>query len=905
MTDPVWPRDVATRWSRRVLRALARLVPSGLHRERLMEWEAELWQLRTQGAGHGELLLFLIGVSWDALTSWMVGWRSGSTLRDVKFALRMLRRSPGFTAAAVLTLALSIGASTALFSVVERSVLADPPYPDPDRLVVVDMLFGMADSEMNTSQWSYPRYRALADNVQSVQNLAGYGSRTMTLADLGDPSIVAVEVATPSLFPLLGVTAERGRTFGPEEEDDGSAKMVALVSGSFWRTQLGAAPNAVGQTITLDGLRFQVIGVLPDGFDGVTGGARVWIPFAALREVVEPSMLDDAWNQHFYVLGRLASGATLERARSEVQAFAATIMERFPPPVGASRLIAGADVVAYRDARENSTVATSVMVLFVAVFLVLLIATANLAGLLLARGASRQREAAIRASLGAGRGRLVRQLLTESLVLSAIGGALGVGLALMGVDVLGGWLTQALGTGGGRGLEYIDVDTLSINWRVYAFAVVVTAGVGLAFGLLPAWQAARTDPSRWLKGAAGVGGGRRSRWGISGRNALITGQVALAVILLAGASLLMRTTANLQSLELGFDKDNLLTALYSLPPAAVAGSDPGIQHLEVLEVLRALPGVTAATLGEVPMGGPTWRTIVLGSDGRPELSPEEHTWIRIQPVADDHLTTLGATLLDGRDIQTTDDWNTEKVIVLSKSTVDELFPDGSPLGQRVQLGWSGYGGSGATVVGVVEDIRLGQLGTEAERQGYVALRQSPRDETGVLIRTAGDPGALIPAVRSAVAEILPGVALTSVMSMEARTWRATVRPRILTMLLGFFGSVALLLVAVGLYGTIAYTVTRRTPELGLRASLGAGRASLAALVMKQGLGVTLVGIGVGVAGSVWATRFLRSLLFGTEPVDPMSLASVSALLFLVAALAAFLPARRGTRIDPMVALRAD
>ena len=346
--------------------------------------------------------------------------------------------------------------------------------------------------------------------------------------------------------------------------------------------------------------------------------------------------------------------------------------------------------------------------------------------------------------------------------------------------------------------------------------------------------------------------------------------------------------------------------MYSLPPAAEqAGIDPAALHLDVLAGLRALPGVTAATLGEVPMGGPTWRTIVMGSEGRPELTPAEHTWIRIQPVADAHLGVLGATLVEGRDIQTTDDWNTEKVIVLSRSTVEELFPGGSPLGQRIQLGWSGYGGTGATVVGVVEDIRLGQLGAEAERQGFVPIRQAPRLETGVLIRTVGDPEGLIPAVRTAVAGIAPGVALTSTMSMDARTWRATVRPRILTMLLSFFGLAALLLVAIGLYGTIAYTVARRTPELGLRASLGAGRASLAALVLRQGLRVTLVGIGLGIAGSIWATRFLQSLLFGTQRLDPTSLASVSAILFLVAALAAFVPARRGTRIDPMVALRAD
>lgn len=901
---PEWPSDALTRWSRRALRWAAALVPPDLARERHLEWEAELWQLRTRREGAVGLVSFVVGVYWDAAWSFLEGWASGSTLADVRYALRTLARSPGFTTAAVVTLALSIGASTALFSVVDQAVLADPPYPDPEELVVVDMLFGMEGENFQPSSWSYPRFEALQENVGSVQQMAGYASRTMTLTEVGDPSIVQVEVATPALFPLLGVSAQLGRVFGPDEVDDGSAKLRALVSHSFWTHQLGANPSTVGQTLTLDQLSFEVVGVLPDGFDGITGNAEIWIPLSALRDVVEPSMLDDAWNQHFRVIGRLGPDATLERARSEVEAFAATVMDRFPPPVGASRLVAGGDVVSFRDARENPAVRTSMTVLFAAVLLVLLIATANLAGLLLARGAARQKEAAIRASLGAGRGRLLRQLLTESLVLSAVGGVLGVGLAWVGVDVLGVWLTEALGSSGGRGLEYIDPEKLAINWRVFLFALGLTGIVGVAFGWLPAWQGARTDPNRWLKSSAGVGGQGRSVLGITSRQALITAQVALALVLLTGASLLLSTTRNLQQLDLGFDRSNLLTAIYTVAGTEEgATADPSTVHLDVLERVRAVPGVTAASLGEVPMGGPTWRTIVLGSDGDPELTPAEHAWIRIQPVADGHLTTLGATMVEGRDIQATDTWDSGKVIVLSRSTVEELFPNGNPLGQRIQLGWNGYGGQGATVVGVVEDVRLGQLGAEAERQGYVSMRQSATPETGVLVRTAGDPDEIAPAIRSAVAAAAPSVVLTSVMSMDSRAWRATVRPRILTMLLSFFGTFALLLVAVGLYGSIAFAVTRRTRELGLRASLGAGRTSLILLILRQGLGVALAGIGIGIVTSVWAAGYLESLLFGTGTTDVGSLLAVSAVLLAVATVAAYLPARRGTKVDPMVALR--
>ena len=907
MTGPSWPADRGTRWSRGLLRLASRLVRGSSRSDWLAEWEAELWHLRTQHGGRGGLFLFVMGAFRDATSEWWEAWRMDSVAQDTRFAIRTLARSPGFTAAALLTLALSIGASTALFSVVEAGLLSTPPYPEPERLVVVDMLFGTPeDPELSPSQWSYPRYRALSEEMTAVDQLAGYGSRTMTLTELGDPAVVSVEVATPSLFPLLGVRAERGRLFGPREEYDGAEKMVVLVSHAFWETRMGRDPDAVGTMITLDQLNFQVLGVVSPGFRGVGGEAQVWLPMAALHEVVEPSALDDPWNQHFHVMGRLAEGATLERARAEAQAFGATVMERFPPPAGASRVTASADVIGFTDARANPTTSTSMVALFVAVLLVLLIATANLAGLLSARGATRRREAAVRASLGAGRSRLVRQLLTESLLLSCIGGALGIGLATIGVDALGVWLADALGTEGGRGLQFVDPEGLSINWKVMAFALGLTGGVGIAFGLLPSLQVSRANPNDLLKNSGSVTGASGRTLGVGSGGLLIAGQVALAVVLLSAASLMLRTMVNLQQIDLGFDQENLLTAMYSLSPAdEQAGIDPATLHVEVLNRMRALPGVTAATLGEVPMGGPTWRTIVFGSEGRPELVPSDHVWIRVQPVADEHLTVLGATLIEGRDIESTDDADTEKVVVLGQSAAAELFPDGSAIGRRFQFAWAGYDDVGVTVVGVVEDIRLDEPGALPERLVFVPMRQAPQLATGVLARTIGDPESQISAVRSVLAELAPSVALTSTMSMESRAWSISGRSRVVTGLLSFFGLAALLLVAVGLYGTIAYTVVRRTRELGLRASLGASRISLATLVIKRGLAVTLAGIALGIVGSVSVTRFLQSLLVGTRAIDPVSLTGVSIVLFAVACVAAYLPARRGMRVDPMRALKTD
>lgn len=902
---PAWPTDLATRWSRRALGLASRLVPAASRTEWRHEWDAELWHLRRPSASSGplRLVVFVLGAFWHALWERKEGWRLESVRQDVRYGLRTLVRSPGFAASAALMLALSIGASTALFSVIEASLLATPPFPQADRLVVVDTLFGMPGGPMGPSEWSYRRFQALRDDVQSIEDLSGYELRTMTLTEMGSPEVIGVETVSPSIFPLLGVQAARGRVFGRAEEDDGTADLVAVVGHAFWRTRLGSAPDVVGRTVTLDQLRFQIVGVLPEGFEGLTGGADAWIPFSALREVENPGALDDAWNQYFSVVGRLAPGVSIETARSEVETFGATITTRFPAPVGATRIVASAGVVPYREARMNPLARTSMLALFAAVVLVLLIATANLAGLLLARGASRQREAAIRVSLGAGRSRLVRQLLTESLTLAAVGGGLGLVAAWFGVGVLGAWLGDAIGTSGGRGLEYLDPDVLSINWRVLVFAIVLTGGVGIAFGLLPAWQAARTDPNASLKsdrrtvvGSAGPGG----------RGGLIVVQVAVALVLLAGASLMMRSLANMQRVDLGYDPDNLLTAIYSLTPAdEQAGIDSGTFHGEFLERVRGLAGVVGVTLGEVPMGGPTRQTLVMGSEGRPELNPAMHVRIRMQAVADGHFGVLGTRVVMGRDIEFADDDRVDRVIVLNETAAAELFPEGSPLGRRIQLPWPGYLGMGATVVGVVADQQLGEPGRPRELQGFVPFRQAPQLDSGLLVRTDGRPGDLAAQVRATLADLNPNIALTSVMSMRDRAAGVTARPRIVTMLLGVFGAVSLFLVAAGLYGTIAFAVARRTRELGLRASLGADRLSLAMLVLRQGIGVTLAGILVGVVGATWATRYLQGLLFGTDGLDPAVLIGVSVLLFGVALLAAYIPARRAMRIDPMVALRAE
>jgi putative ABC transport system permease protein len=828
-----------------------------------------------------------------------------SLLQDIRYAARTLLRSPGFTIAAVLMLTLAIGANTALFSVIEEAILAEPPFPEPERLVVLDQTFTPPDGNVRRSRWSYPRYRAFREEARFVENVAGYNSRTMTLTEIGAPTVVAVETVSPSYFPLLGVRAASGRVFTAEEADNGSARMVAIVSDAFWKTKLGASATAVGSTIMLDQKSMLIAGVLPSGFEGITGSAEVWIPFSALREIDNAGMIDDPWNQHFDVLARLAPGASFENALAEMTTFGERIFERWPPPPGASDMIPGGDVVRYSEARVDQSAKLSMFALFGAVVMVLLIATANLAGLMLARGTTRHKEAAIRASLGAGRGRLLRQLLTESLLLALVGGVLGIVFAIVGIDVLGRWLVDGIGSGGGRGMEYLDPDSLSINWKVLSFAILLTAGVGVALGIMPALQAAKADPNTSLKG--GQPPGRRAQLRArAGRDGLIVVQVGVALVLLVGASLMMRSMANLQAVDLGYDPDNLLTGIYSLTSEdESAGVVPANFHLGFLERVRALPGVADATLGEVPMGGPTLRTIVMGSDGRPDLTAETHIWVRAQSVADGHFGVLGTKIVEGRDILASDGLDSEPVVVLNEVAAQEFFPDGDAIGRRIRFLNGKFQDPGATVVGIVGTLQLGEPGREIERQAFVPITQRAPLATGLIVRSLIDPEMLGPTIQRTLADAAPHVVLTSAMTMEERTASVTARPRIVTALLSLFGVASLFLVAVGLYGTIAFTVARRTPELGLRASLGADNWSLGMLVLKQGLGVTLLGLAVGLLGAVWATRFLQGLLFGIEGVDAITLITASMGLLLVATLASYLPARKAMRIDPMVALRAD
>ncbi|MGI9629230.1 MAG: FtsX-like permease family protein [Longimicrobiales bacterium] len=485
-----------------------------------------------------------------------------------------------------------------------------------------------------------------------------------------------------------------------------------------------------------------------------------------------------------------------------------------------------------------------------------------------------------------------------------MGGALGLLIAYGALDLIGSWLAETIGTKGGRGLQYFDPADMGLSWGVAAFAVLLSTLTGLAFGLLPAWQASRTDPNASLRGARGRE--QASSLTHRGRDGLLVMQVGIAIVLLTGATLMLQNLGALQRFDLGYDRDGLFTAMYSLTATdEFAGIDPARFHLDALDRVRALPGVSGATLGEVPQGGPTWRTIVLASEGRPELTPETHTWIRIQPVPDGYFDVMGIPLLEGRGIEATDNENAEPVVVISELAAEELFPEGSPIGRRITLAWPELGGDGALVVGVVPQVTFGGLDQPPERQAYASLRQAARLETGVVVRSEIEPTQLTRMVAGALAELGRGTALTGAMSMDERLVTMTARPRVIALLLSVFGALSAFLVATGLYGTLSYMVTRRTKELGLRISLGADRTELVMLVVRQGLLVTLTGLVLGAFVAALAGSALEPLMLSPGGADWPAIAVVSLVLLAVAVAAALLPAMRATRVDPMVALRTD
>lgn len=813
--------------------------------------------------------------------------------QDFRLGWRGLRRGPGLVVAATLTLGLGIGAATLIFSVISALFLRPLPGAQPERLVSISTSDYSGDLYGGTS---YPDF---ADLRQRLVSFEGLLASTLTPASLtdgaGEPARALVEWLTPDAFDVLGLPPALGRAWQPADD---VAPAVAVLSDALWRRRFGADPGVLGRTLHLNGQPLTVAGVAPAGFRGLLRGLDVdlWLPLRA-HALARPgsSLLTERGARALFVMARLKPGVRAEQAQAELDLQAAAL-HRAEPEAWTDLRGAGRRLTlrTERDARVFPAVRGPLggflALLLAGVALVLLVACVNLAGLLLARASARRREIGVRLALGAGRARLARQLLAESLLLALPGGALGVLLAAWGAALL-----QAV-----RLPLPVPIHLdLNVDVGVLGFALGVTLLASVAFGLAPAWQATRFDLLPALRDGGGTLAGAQ---GLRLRRALVTAQVAVALLLLGSAGLFLRSLASAHAVPLGFDPRGVLLVPLELSLGAFTAEQARAVHAQALEHLSTLPGVEVASLTtHVPLAldGTRRGTTIEGYSPRPGEDME--FWSA--GVAAGYFETLRLPLLRGRGITRDDVFGAPGVAVVNEAFARRYLAGAEPLGRR--LSFEGDQGPWLEVVGVARDAKLLTLGEQPRPMIYTALPQGDDVDATLLLRTAGDPAALAPAVRAALVTLDRRLPLFGARTLDAQLGLALLPARAAGLVLGCVGALALALCAIGLYGVMAWSVARRTRELALRMALGAGRTQVLRLVARQGLTMAALGLLFGLALTLLSGQALRGFLYGIGPADPLALAGACGLLASTALLACLLPARRATRVDPAVALRAE
>jgi putative ABC transport system permease protein len=803
------------------------------------------------------------------------------TLRqDLVYALRRLRQAPGFAFVAIATLALGIGANSAIFSVVNAVLLSPLPFSEPDRLVTVNQVW-----EGKPTVYSPQNFMDTEAAAQSFESLAALDTGGITLTGRGTAvRLEGAEVGAP-FFGVLRVTPILGRGFLPGENDTGHNK-VAVLGNRLWRERFGADPAIVGQNVQLNRESYLVVGVAPDGF-AYPENVEVWTPMEYDAQFRTKSR--GAW--YLTVIGRLKPGVTLAHAREEVGTIAARLATQYKEVDEG----VGATVRSLHEATVGDS-RTALLVLLGAVGLVLLIACVNVANLLLARAAARESELAVRSALGAGRGRLLRQLLTESVLLAVLGGTAGILLASASLDTLLGLQPEGV-----RRLGEVRVDR-----AVVAFAAGLSVLTGLLFGSVPAFQLMRRATAQSLReGGRGLLSGRGHRL----RGGLVVGQIALAMVLLAGAGLLIRSFVQLRRVDPGFHAPGALTFRIALPESVYKDERQQVVFFdELVARLGALPGVrSAGTVMGLPLSG-TRFSLVFEVAGRPKLPVAQQPSMELRVASPGYFEAMGIPLLRGRGFERGDREGARQVVVLSQTAVRRFFPGEDPLGKSITVGWrrgEGKPPAGGEVVGIVGDVKERGLAEENPPEIYLPYAQLPVSTMDILLRTSTGPMTLAPAAAAVVHGLDRDLPVARVRTLDDIVARSISEPRFYVVLLGAFAGTALFLAALGIFGVMSYAVVQRSREIGIRVALGADPARLRRMVLRQALVLASAGVVVGLAGSLALSRAIAGLLFELSPTDPGTLAGVAVLLTAVALLASYLPARRATRVDPLTALRSE
>ena len=816
-------------------------------------------------------------------------------IRNIRYALRMFGKNPGFTAVAVITLALGIGANTAIFSLINALLLRPLPYKDPDRLVALDLMSGD-----RAFPWSYPMFAEVRRVQRSFESVAGFFQYQLNLTGVDVPERVRVELVSASYFPMLGIQAKLGRVFRPEEDREPDGHPLALLAYGLWQRKFGGDPGIIGRTIHLNQQPYTVLGVMPPEFKGQSGDIDIWAPVTMSPSLLHvPTRLTNAGNFWLRIMARLDHGVSATQAGTDLDALGREMEKADPHPSKMEEWRVRATPLA--EAKSDPAIQKSLLVMFAAVGLVLLIACVNVANLLLGRAVSRQKEVAVRLAVGASRRALVGQFLTESVILGLAGGLGGVFIAAYGIDLATALRPEALEDAWTHYVRALSTESIRIDAWVVAFNLAVSTLTGLLFGLLPALQASKLDLNQALKNVTGGWSqGFRGLRGLNSRSVLIVAETALAMVLLAGAGLMIESFARLLGTRLGAATDHILTVEIELPRAKYTEAAHIRFDEQLLEHIAAIPGVQAATIfNALPARGQFDHTSL-------DLAAENGTRaaVGVHSVSADYFRVFRIPVQSGRVFNDRDGAKAPKVLLVNQNAARSLWPRENPIGKHVWLRTWETGQQEAEVIGIVGDVRYDSLEKPADNDVYVSFRQYP-ETANVAVRTTGNPGAVAPSLARVVHDLDKDLPVYGVKTMDEQIADATSRTRFSTVLLAVFAAVALLLAGIGFYGVVAFSVAARTREIGIRMALGARADEVLKLVVTDGLLLCGAGLAVGVPLAFTATRVLSSFLYGTKPGDPLAFIGVSILLTLVAALASYIPARRAAKVDPLVALRYE